>query len=163
MEDEIKQKELVIRREFNLSLQKLWQAWTEPEQVMQWWGPKGFTCPVCKIDFRVGGKYLFSMRGPEGKDNWSTGTYKEIIPMKKIVCTDSFSDKDGNVIHATEYGLPGNWPTELLVTLVFEDIGGKSKLTLTHSGVPEEMQRQNQNGWEESLDKLDAFLSSKQT
>ena len=163
MEDEIKQKELVIRREFNSSLQKLWQAWTEPEQVMQWWGPKSFTCPVSKIDFRVGGKYLFSMRGPEGKDNWSTGTYKEIIPMKKIVCTDSFSDKDGNVIHAAEYGLPGNWPTELLVTLVFEDMNGKSKLTLTHSGIPEEMQRQTQNGWEESLDKLDAFLSSKQT
>jgi uncharacterized protein YndB with AHSA1/START domain len=148
-------RELVITRVFDAPRELVWKAWTDPEHVARWWGPKNYTSPVCKIDFRVGGKYLFCMRSPEGKDFWSTGTYKEIIPPEKIVVTDSFADSEGNVVSATEYGMP-EMPLELQVTVTFEDLGdGKTKMTLRHVGFPEgEMSEMAGAGWNESFDKL---------
>ncbi len=67
---------------------------------MRWWGPKGFTSPACRIDLRVGGKYLFCTRSPDGRDFWSTGVYREILEPERIVCTDSFADEEGNVVSA---------------------------------------------------------------
>ena len=61
-------RELIITRIFNAPCKLVWKAWTEPEYVKNWWGPKDFTCPDAKIDFRVGGKYILCMRGPAGTD-----------------------------------------------------------------------------------------------
>ena len=55
---------MVVTRIFDAPRELVWKAWTDPQYVMQWWGPKGFTAPVCKIDFRVGGKFLCCMRSP---------------------------------------------------------------------------------------------------
>jgi len=126
--------ELVITRILNAPRELVWRAWTEPAYVMRWWGPKLFTAPVARIDLRVGGKYLNAMRSPEGQDFWSTGTYREIIPGEKIVSTDNFADEQGNIVPASQYGMSGDWPSELLVTVSFEDYGGKTKLILRHEG-----------------------------
>ncbi|EKO78385.1 hypothetical protein LEP1GSC068_3501 [Leptospira sp. Fiocruz LV3954] len=151
--------ELVITRIFNAPRETVFEAWTVPEQVMKWWGPKNFTSPVCNIDFRVGGKYLFCMRALDGQEFWSTGIYKEIVKSEKIVQTDSFSDKDGNSVPASEYGIPGYWPESLLVTLTFENHQGKTKLTLRHTGIPAgEVNDMTNASWNESLDKLEAIL-----
>ena len=58
---------MVITRIFDAPRALVWKAWTDPQYVMQWWGPKGFTSPVCKIDFGVGGKFLFCMKTPDGQ------------------------------------------------------------------------------------------------
>ncbi|AKB13025.1 Uncharacterized conserved protein YndB, AHSA1/START domain [Methanosarcina thermophila] len=151
--------ELVITRVFDAPRDLVWKAWTEPEHVMEWWGPKGFTAPIVKTDFRVGGKSLLCMRSPEGEDYWSTGVYREIVEPEKIVTTDSFSDAQGNVVPASHYGMSGDWPSELLVTVTFEEDDGKTKLTLRHEGFPD---RENRDlakaGWSESLDKLAEHL-----
>ncbi|MBX7152698.1 SRPBCC domain-containing protein [bacterium] len=148
-------KELVITRIFDAPRELVWKAWTDPQHLMRWWGPKNFTSPLCKIDLRVGGKYLFCMRSAEGQEFWSTGVYKEIVPPERIVWTDNFADKDGNIVPASSLGIPGDWPDELLVTLTFEDIGGKTKMTLVHKGLPAgEMIDMTSTGWNESLDKL---------
>lgn len=97
--------ELVLTRVFDAPRERVWKAWTQPEEVKRWWGPKGFTAPFVTIDFRVGGKYLYCMRAPDGKDYWSTGVYREIVPLEKIVATDSFADPEGNVVSATHYGM----------------------------------------------------------
>lgn len=159
------ERELVITRIFNAPRKLVWKAWTEPEHFMHWWGPKNFTCPVCKIDFRVGGKYLYCMRGvvsPDGKlaDYWSTGVYREIVPMERIVYTDSFADEKGNVVPASHYGMPGdNWELECMVTITFEDLGGKTKMTLRHVGIPAgTMSDMTNAGWNESFDKLGESL-----
>jgi uncharacterized protein YndB with AHSA1/START domain len=89
-EMEPSQRELVITRIFDAPRTLVWKTWTERERFMLWWGPKGFTTPFCKIDLRVGGVYHNCMRSPEGKDYWSTGVYREIVPIERIVCTDSF-------------------------------------------------------------------------
>jgi uncharacterized protein YndB with AHSA1/START domain len=148
------EQELVIERVFDAPLELVWKAWTEPEHMMRWWGPKGYTAPACEIDFRVGGKYLNCMRSPEGQDYWSTGVYREIVPLERIVATDSFADEHGNVVPATHYGMTAEMPLEMLVTVTFEDLGGKTKLTLRHAGLPAEMRTDAGQGWSESLDKL---------
>jgi uncharacterized protein YndB with AHSA1/START domain len=62
------QKTVSINRLFNLTVDTVWKAWSEPEQFKKWWGPKDYTCPVCTIDFKVGGENLACMKGPDGKD-----------------------------------------------------------------------------------------------
>lgn len=152
--------ELVIMRVFDAPRELVWKAWTEPEHMMRWWGPKGFTSPACKIDLRVGGVYLNCMRSPEGQDYWSTGVYREIVPPERIVCTDSFADQEGNVVPASHYGMSADFPLEMLVTVTFEEQGGKTKLTLKHVGLPAGGDRDGaQQGWSESFDKLAEVLA----
>src|ERR1700704_4147210 len=71
---------MVITRVFDAPRALVWKAWTDPQYVMQWWGPKGFTAPFCKIDFRVGGKFLCCMKSPDGQEGWNGGEYHEIVP-----------------------------------------------------------------------------------
>ncbi|MHB8845862.1 MAG: SRPBCC family protein [Nitrospirota bacterium] len=152
-------RELVMKREFNAPREEVWKAWTDPEIMKRWWGPKGFTAPVIKIDLRVGGTYLGCMRSPEGKDTWSTGVYQEIVPLEKIVTTDSFADEKGNVVPASRYGMAGDFPLELLITVTFEDVGRRTGMTLRHAGIPAgEMRKMTEAGWNESFDKLDEVL-----
>jgi uncharacterized protein YndB with AHSA1/START domain len=152
--DSALQKEIVINRVFDLPINKVWRALTEPEQFKKWWGPEGFSCPSSKMEARVGGKYLNCMRGPDGKEYWSTGVVKEFIPEKKLVVTDSFSDEKGNIKSASEYGMPGDWPKELLITFQLQEDDGATKLKLEHEGIPKEMREECIKGWNESLDKL---------
>ena len=155
-----KQQGIVITRIFNAPREKVWKAWTDPELMKRWWGPKHFTSPFCKIDFRVGGKYLYCMRSPEGQEFWSTGVYREIVPLERIVCTDSFADEKGNVVPATHYGMGEEVPLEMLVTVTFEDLGGKTRMTLRHEGLPAgEMRDGAGAGWSESFDKLAEYLA----
>ena len=147
--------ELTITRIFDAPRELVWKAWTEPERSKKWWGPKHFTAPAIKIDLRVGGKYLSCMRGPDGKDYWSTGVYREIVAPERLVMTDSFADEKGNVVPASHYGIVGEFPLEFLVTVTFEDIGQKTRMTLRHAGFPEGLMRElTQTGWNESFDKL---------
>jgi uncharacterized protein YndB with AHSA1/START domain len=150
-----------ITRVFDAPRALVWKVFTQPEHVMQWWGPKHFTAPYCKMDFRVGGKFHYCMRDENGKDYWTTGKYLEIVPIEKIVATDSFSDAEGNIVSAAEHGLPGNWPDELFVKLTFADEGNKTRFTLRHEGIPDgEMAEATSAGWQESLDKLEQTLKN---
>ena len=147
--------DLLITRIFDAPRELVWHARTNPEHLMRWWGPKDYTSPACKLDFRVGGTYLFCMRSPEGQDFWTTGEYQEIIPLERIVFTDCFADETGNVVPAAYYGMGDDFPMELLVTVTFEDLNGKTKMTLQHVGLPAGAHREGaQQGWNESFDKL---------
>jgi uncharacterized protein YndB with AHSA1/START domain len=146
--------ELLITRVFDAPLDKVWKAWTDPDEIKKWWGPAQFTAPSIENDFRVGGKYLYSMRGPDGQEYWSTGVYREIVPMERIVVTDSFADEKGNVVPASHYGMT-DFPMETEITVTFADLDGKTELTLKHSGMPAgEMGEQAEAGWNQSLDKF---------
>ena len=157
------ERELVIKKEFNAPREEVWKAWTDPEIMKRWWGPKSFTTLISTIDLRVGGKYVYCMRGagPDGvvKDYWGTGIYKEIVPLEKIVCTDSCADEKGHVVPATHYGMEGDWPLELQITVSFEEQEGKTRLTLRHAGIPAgRMSEMTEAGWNESFDKLAEVL-----
>jgi len=150
--------DLDITRVFDAPREAVWKAWTDPRRFMRWWGPEGFTSPSCIMDLRVGGKYLFCMRSPEGRDYWSTGVYRDIVPLERIVLTDSFADEKGNVVPASHYGMQGDWPLELLVTVTFENDGGKTIMTLQHAGIPSGTVSECEDGWSGSFDKLAEIL-----
>jgi uncharacterized protein YndB with AHSA1/START domain len=156
---EDKKQELIINRVFAASPEKLFQAWSDPKLIAQWWGAKTYTTPVVKIDFQVGGQLLYCMRSADGQDTWGKGTYKEIVRPSRIVVTDSFADPQGNTVPASYYGLEVEMPLELLVTLTFEEQSGGTKFTLIHSGLPAgEIGELSKAGWNESFDKLDELL-----
>jgi len=154
-------REIVITRVFDAPRDLVFKAWTEPERVMRWWGPNGFTTPVCKIDLRPGGVFHNCMRSPEGRDFWSKGVYREIVEPERIVCTDFFSDAEGNLVQPTHYGMSPDWPAEALVTATFAEHDGKTKFTLRHAvgSAPASERDQCQAGWTESLDRLAGYLA----
>jgi uncharacterized protein YndB with AHSA1/START domain len=95
------------------------------------------------------------MRSPDGQDYWSTGVFREIVPPERLVFTDSFADAEGNVVPGPYYGMGDEWPLEMLVTVTFEELDGKTRLTLRHAGLPAgEPGDMAEAGWKESFDKL---------
>jgi uncharacterized protein YndB with AHSA1/START domain len=125
----------------------VFKAWTDPEQMAQWWGPKSFTNPVCEIDARPGGKMLIHMRGPDGAVYPMTGVFREVEPPRRLVFSSAALDMDGNVL------LEG----ETIVT--FEDQGGKTQMTVRSSAtavapVAVEMVKGMNEGWAQSLERL---------
>jgi len=156
------EKELTITHDFDAPREVIWEAWTDPDMFMQWWGPKDFTTPVSKIDLRVGGEYFNCMRSPDGQDFCSKGLYLEIFEPKRLVMTDSFADKEGNTVSATYHGLSSNFPMEMQIMVTFEEQNGKTKLIVKHSDVTnisETELNDMQQGWNESLDKLSELLA----
>lgn len=157
----VKTGDLILERFFHAPVERVWKAWTEPEMVKKWWGPREYTSPVAKIDFRVGGRTINCMRGPDGRDTWSTGVYQEIIPLKKVVVTDSFADEKGNVVPGSYYGMDDDFPLELLLTVTFTEDHGNTHLRLVHSGMPlGEQMDAARDGWSTSLDKLEELLKT---
>lgn len=161
---------LTIERIFDAPVERVWAAWTDPEQIKKWWGPKDFTAPAIKLDLRVGGTYHFCMRGAiepggEPQDLWSTGTFREIVPGKKLVLTDSFSNEQGEILAPTAFGMSPDFPKESVVTITFEDQGGKTKLNLSYEPVNDVVfdamkQSGMEEGWSTSLDKLAESLKA---
>ena len=146
---------LKITRLFNAPPEKVWQRWMDPGEYMCWAAPKGFTVCDAKIDMHVGGKFLNCMRGPDGKEVWGTGIYKEIIEPNHFVYSDSFADEHGNIVPASYYGMPADFPLEMEVEVTLENLEGKTRMTLEHCGFPQgEIIEQAKQGWNEEFDKL---------
>ena len=154
-------REIVTSRVFDAPRELVFKAWTNPEMMSKWWGPKSFTAPTIKMDLRVGGKYLFCMRSPEGRDYWTTGVYKEINPPERLVCTDNFADENGNIVPASAYGFDGEWPELSIITVTFENLDdNKTKMTLRHEGLPTgEHGEMAKAGWTTTLEKLEESLA----
>ncbi len=147
---------LVLTRVFDAPRELVWKAWTDPKYVMQWWGPKGFTAPVCRIDFRVGGKFLCCMRSPDGQEFWNGGEYFEIVPHEKIVYSMYFADAKGNKVEAAQYGIEHEAMEDAHDVVLFEDFGdGQTKLTLIGNETMESAKDSGQlEGWNQILDKI---------
>ena len=147
--------EIVVTRILDAPCELVWKAWTEPEHFKQWWGPKESTAPFCEIDLRVGGRNLFCMKFKDGTEIWSTGTYKEVIPCKRLVSSHSFADEKGNIVPATYYGFEGEFELEMEITVTFHDLGdGKTKIILRQAGMPDSHIIPTNTGWNSSFDKL---------
>src|SRR5688572_27045770 len=85
-------KQIIIEREFDAPVELFWKVWTETQHIEKWFGPEGFDTKVKENDFRVGGKFDYTMIGPDGKEYPAVGNFKEITSLKKIVSTDSFTE-----------------------------------------------------------------------
>ena len=152
---------MVVTRVFDAPRELVWKAWTDPKYVMQWWGPKGFTCPACVMDFRVGGKSLLCMRMPDGQEGWNAVEYHEIVLHEKIVSSMYFSDSKGNKIEPEELGIEDEAIDGAYDVTLFEDLGnGQTKLTLIGNEPMESAKESGQfEGWVETLDKIAAVVA----
>lgn len=117
----------VISRVFDAPRELVWNAWTQRDHLLNWFGPKGFTMRVATLDFRPGGVFHYCMRSPAGQDMWGKFVYREIIAPQRIVLVNSFSDEQGNI---TRHPLSATWPREMLTTTTFGEYQGKTTVTL---------------------------------
>jgi uncharacterized protein YndB with AHSA1/START domain len=152
---------MVVTRVFDAPRALVWEAWTNPKYVMQWWGPNGFTSPFCEIDFRVGGKFLCCMKAPDGQEFWNGGEYHEIILHEKIVYSMYFADAKGNKVEAADYGIEHEAIDGAHDVVTFEDCGnGQTKLTLIGNESMENAKNSGQvEGWKQILDKVAAIVA----
>jgi len=144
---------VVIERTFDAAVDLIWQMWTQPEHFKKWYGPKGFTVPVADMDVRVSGKRLICMASPDGSMKmWTTGEFTEIVPNERLVYTESPADENGNVVSPSAMGMPDGYPATTEVTVLLEDLGGRTKMVMTHAGVAAGSGANA--GWEQAFDKL---------
>ena len=140
-------REVLLTRTIDAPRKLVFEAWTDPKHMAQWWGPKGFTNPVCEIDARPGGAIRIHMRGPDGSVYPMTGTFREVLPPKRLVFTAVAEDLDGNP------------HLEALTTATFEEEGGRTKVTVQASAVglsplAPQMLAGMDAGWTQSLERL---------
>ena len=141
---------LVLTRLFAAPRHLVFQAWTEPRHLVRWWGPHGFTLPVCQQDFRVGGAYRFCMRAPDGSDHWVWGEYREIVAPERLVFTWERED---------EAGLRRQLNNLVTVTLAAQ--GGKTLLTLHHAPFQTAADRDDHaGGWTQTLERLISYAGT---
>lgn len=86
-----------VKREFAAGLQLVWDAWTKPELLDQWWAPKPYQTKTVSMDFREGGMWLYYMESPKGERHYCLNHYKKISPLKSFSGLDAFCDEKGNV------------------------------------------------------------------
>jgi uncharacterized protein YndB with AHSA1/START domain len=145
------EREIIITRLFDAPPEVVFDAWTHPEQLARWWGPEGFTNPVCELDARINGTWRIVMRAPDGAEYPCRGVYREIVASKRLVFTNIAVDSEGTPV------LDG------LTTVTFEEEDGKTKLTLRTRavalvpGAVEKLAGMD-IGWSMSLDRLAAEL-----
>jgi uncharacterized protein YndB with AHSA1/START domain len=151
-------KQIEVTKTLNAPVEMVWQVWVDPELVKRWWGPKYFTSPVAKIDFREGGKSLVSMKAPKemgGQEFFSIWEYMKIIPLKTIEFIQSLADEDGNKIDPTKVGMPPDFPTDIKTVVTFTAVAdGKTEMTVTEYADFGTISNFAQIGLEQSLDKM---------
>ncbi len=136
---------LRIARTFPASRQRVFEAFTEPELLKQWWGPAGFSLPKATVDFRVGGAYRFGMQPPQGDLMYLVGTFREIKRPERLVYTWVWE------------GAPPE--SQTVVTVEFREVEGNTEVVVTQEPFPnDEARQQHVFGWEGGFDRLTEIL-----
>lgn len=152
---------VIIERTLDAPVAQVWEMWTQSEHFAAWYGPEGASIPVANMDVQIGGKrhICMEMETPNGPmQMWFVGEYREITEPTRLVYTEAMSDADGNVMSAADMGMPEDHPMVTEVTVELEDLGGKTRMVLTHAGIPADSP--GAMGWQMAIDKLVARLAS---
>jgi len=144
----------VLTRVIDAPRELVFKAWTDPKHVAQWWGPRGFSNPVCELDLRPGGAIRIHMRGPDGTVYPMTGVYQEIVEPERLVFTSAALDEKGHPMF------------EVLTTVTFAEQGGKTKQTMRARVIKITPQAAPyiagmEQGWTQSLERLTAYVVTK--
>jgi uncharacterized protein YndB with AHSA1/START domain len=148
--------DLVVTRRFDAPVAHVWSAWTEPEHVMRWWGPTGFTSPLARMDVREGGTSLVCMRSPNGHDFHNTWTYTRVEPMQRLEFVLRFADANGHTIDPASLGLPAELARGVQHTIMFQAHADTvTEMTVTESGYEsQQVMEMSRQGLEQCLDKM---------
>jgi len=158
----------VIERVVDAPRERVWRAWTDAEHLRHWWGPKGFVVTHCRIDLKPGGIMHYCLRAPDGGEMWGRFAFREVLRPERLVFVNSFSDAKGGV---TRHPGHASWPLEMLSTITFEALGGRTRITVQwqpHEATEAERKtfdegRASMNqGWTGTFEQLAAYLASPQ-
>ena len=137
-----------LQRTFQAPREKVFQAWTRPEDLKRWSAPGDLTTPIAEVDLRVGGRYRIDMRAPDGTLHRVTGTYREVDPPNRLVYTWLWETTPG--------------ATETLVTVEFHDRAGRTEVVLTHERLPDaEARARHEHGWNGCFEKLATLFAER--
>ena len=140
-------REVRVERLIEGPIEAVFRAWTTVEGMRQWWGPGAFTTPYAEIDLRPGGSYLLVMQPPEGDPLHLRGTYREVVPLRRLVYTWQW-----------KAGVPDR--RESVVTVEFEDLGVATKVIVVHGDFGEQSQPEPyESGWQSGLEKLAVYVA----
>jgi uncharacterized protein YndB with AHSA1/START domain len=145
---EVNNRTVTIERTFNAPIKMVWEAWTQPEHIAQWWGPKGMPITIVEHDFSVGGKWKYIMPMPNGSEFISDGVYSEIVELQKIITSANFKPMtEGVELH-----------------MLFSANGDQTDFTFQVVHETEEYRIQQEkmgiyNGWGSALDRLETFMT----
>jgi uncharacterized protein YndB with AHSA1/START domain len=138
---------LHMKRVLPAPRERVFRACTEPEELAEWWGPKGFTARSIELDLRVGGNYRIAMQPPDGDFFYLFGEFREVDPPAQLAYTFLYEDPDPD-------------DQETVVTLSFGDLGESTELVFTQRAFATEGRRAlHEQGWTDSLDRLQELLS----
>jgi len=157
--------DFVISRVFDAPRDLVWKAFTDPERMRHWWGPKGFKVIASTMDLRPGGTYHYGLKAPDGSIMWGKFVYRDIVAPERVVLVSSFSDEAGGTTRH-----PGHlsWPLEMLSVFTFEDLGGQTRFTVRwapYNATADERKTFDdgrdsmQQGWGGTLDQLADYLA----
>lgn len=146
--NDLSSRTVTIKRTFDAPIKLVWEAWTQPEHIIQWWGPKGMDTKVIEHDFRVGGQWKYSMLMPDGNEFITDGVYSVIVELKKIFSLANFKPMTEGVE----------------IQSLFEEFGSKTNFTFNVVHPTEEYRIQQEqmgilNGWGSVFDRLNEFLN----
>jgi uncharacterized protein YndB with AHSA1/START domain len=149
----VSERELVLTRLIDVTRDKVYRAWTEPELIKQWFAPKPYTTPVAETDVRPGGSNFIVMRAPDGTELPNRGVYLEVVPNQRLVITDAY----------TKAWEPSVKPFMTLI-LTFEDVGGKTRYTARarHWSVEDRETHEKMGfhvGWNQCADQLTELVA----
>lgn len=138
---------LLFTRVFNAPRRLVFRAWTDPKQVVQWFGPEGFSVAFLEMDVRPGGAWRKCMRSPEGVDYWRSGNYLEVVEPERLVFTYISDDPHSAPDHET------------VVTIILEDLGAKTFMTFRQQEFESVAARDShQSGWTSCMERFAAYL-----
>jgi uncharacterized protein YndB with AHSA1/START domain len=159
---------VIFDRTFDAPRGLVFKAWTEAERLAQWWGPKGFTVQVAKLDLQPGGVFHYSLMGPNDMQMWGKFVYREIDEPNRLVFVTSFSDAEGGI---TRHPLAPTWPAEVLSTLTFTAEGDKTRITGQAKAINVNDEEQKtfddgipsmEAGFKGTMEQLEAYLKEAQ-
>ncbi len=147
--NEANNRTVTMKRTLNAPIELVWDAWTQPEHIAQWWGPKGMNAKVIEHDFRVGGQWKYSMEMPDGNEFISDGIYSAIVEFERIFSSANFKPMTEGVE----------------IQALFEKNGDKTNFTFNVVHPTEEYCKQQEkmgimNGWGSVFDRLEIFVSA---
>ena len=145
------QLKLEIRKTIRAGQSRVFDAWTHPEIMREWWGPKGVTCIGVEMDSRVGGKYRIGNALPDGKEIWIAGEFIQVTRPEILQFTWCIEDAGGKSVPGVEIEL---------VTVSFKSLGDQTEIFIFHEKIGSEAaQKAHQEGWEGCLSGLENYVS----
>ena len=154
-----------LTRTFDAPRDRMWKAWTEPERMKQWWGPKGFKTVHAKPELRPGGSFHYGMQSADGQAMWGKLTYRDIAAPERLVFVVTFSDDKGGV---TRHPMAPTWPLEMLSAITFTSRAGRTTIDVEWDPLNasaderktfDESHESMRNGWTGTFDQLADYLA----